>query len=77
MFYRFRVDQPATVRLSGVTATTIWRTKFDAYADWKINPGTSPSAWSAAGRTRRKAAQQSFGRRKNFAYGMLFLAYSY
>ena len=48
----------------------------DAYIDWKINTNFTASFVGAFANP-QAAAQQAFGRTKNFAYGMVFLAYSY
>ncbi len=74
MFYKFTVGQPATFA-PGVTDSNL-ALEVDGYVDWKINQHFTASL-VAAGANPQTAAQQAFDRRKNFAYGMLFLAYSY
>ena len=74
MFYKFTVGQPATFG-PGVTDSNL-ALEVDGYVDWKINQHFTASL-VAAGANPQTAAQQAFDRRKNFAYGMLFLAYSY
>ena len=50
--------------------------EIDAYSDWKVNSNFTVSlvgAYADPG----KAVQQFTGRTKNFAYGMVYVAYSY
>jgi hypothetical protein len=74
MFFKFNLDQP-TAYGPGVTSTDA-AFEVNAYTDWKLNRNFTVSlvgAYTDPG----KAVQQSTGRTKNFAYGMLYLAYSY
>ena len=48
----------------------------DAYVDWKLNENFTLSFIGAYGDP-GKAVQQSTGRTKNFAYGMVYVGYSY
>jgi hypothetical protein len=48
----------------------------DAYTDWKVNRTFTVSvvlAYADPG----KGVQQATGRTKNFAYGMVYVAYAY
>ncbi len=74
IFYKFGLDKPATFG-RGVTASNL-ASEVDAYVDWKINSAFTAS-FVAAFANPATAAQQAFDRTKNFAYGMVFLAYSY
>ena len=50
--------------------------EIDAYVDWKVNENFTVSlvgAYADPGR----AVQQLTGRTKNFAYGMVYVAYSF
>jgi hypothetical protein len=74
MLFKFKLDQPASFA-PGVTDNNL-AFEMDAYADWKINKNFTASFIAALGNP-QKAAQEAFDRTKNFAYGMVFLAYSY
>jgi hypothetical protein len=74
MLFKFRLDQPASFA-PGVTDPNL-AFEMDGYADWKINKTFTASFIFAFGNP-QTAAQQAFNRTKNFAYGMVFLAYSY
>jgi hypothetical protein len=74
MLFKFKLDQPASFA-PGVTDNNL-AFELDAYADWKINKNFTAS-FIAAFANPQTAAQQGYGRTKNFAYGMGFLAYSY
>jgi hypothetical protein len=74
MFYRFSLDQPASAG-PGVTDTDV-ALEVDAYVDWKLNSNFTLSGIGAYGDP-GKAVQQVSGRTKNFAYGMVYLGYSY
>ena len=74
IFYKFSADQPAAVA-PGVTAKDV-ASEIDAYAEWKLNSNFTVSflgAYADPG----KATQQATGRTKNFAYGMVYVAYSF
>ena len=50
--------------------------EIDAYVDWKVNQNFTVSlvrAFADPG----KAVQQATGRTKNFAYGMVYVGYSF
>ena len=50
--------------------------EIDAYVDWKLNTNFTVSvvgAYADPG----KAVQQATGRTKNFAYGMVYVGYSF
>jgi hypothetical protein len=74
IFYKFGLDQPASFA-PGVTAHNLLF-EVDAYSDWKINKAFTAS-FVIAFANPQTAAQQAFNRTQNFAYGMVFLAYSY
>jgi hypothetical protein len=74
IFYQFLLDQPATYS-PGVTDNHL-AFEADAYVDWKINKNFTAS-FTFAFADPQKAVQQASNRTKNFAYGMVFLAYSY
>jgi Alginate export len=74
MFFKFLADKPASVA-AGVTDSDL-ATEIDAYMDWKLNSNFTVSligAYADPG----KAVQQATGRTKNFAYGMLYVGYSF
>ena len=48
----------------------------DWYMDWKINDNFTLSVVGAFADP-GKVVEQLYGRTKNFAYGMVYLAYSY
>jgi len=74
LFYKFRLDQPASLA-PGVTDRNL-AFEMDAYVEWKINGNFTSNVVGAFAHP-QAAAQQGFNRTKNFAYGMVFLAYSY
>jgi len=74
ILYKFRLDQPASFA-PGVTDKNV-AVEADLYSDWKINSNFTAS-FVLAFANPQTAAQQAFNRTKNFAYGMVFLAYSY
>jgi hypothetical protein len=74
MFYKFTLDQPASLA-PGVTSKDL-AFESDAYVDWKVNKNFTASFVGAFANP-GAAAEQAFGRTKNFAYGMVFLAYNY
>jgi hypothetical protein len=74
IFYKFAFDQPRSVGPE-VTATDA-AFELDAYTDWKLNQNLTVSflgAYADPG----KAVQQATGRTKNFAYGMVYVGYSF
>jgi hypothetical protein len=74
IFYHFDADQPRSYG-AGVTNRDL-ASEIDAYTDWKVNHTFTVSvllAYADPG----KAVQQATGRTKNFAYGMVYIAYSY
>jgi Alginate export len=74
MFFKFSLDKPELVG-PDVTSTDA-AFEIDAYADWKLNGNFTISligAYADPG----KAVQQATGRTKNFAYGMMYIAYSF
>ena len=74
MFFRFSLDQPQAVAPE-VTDHDV-ALEIDAYVDWKVNANFTVSmvgAFADPG----KAVQQSTGRTKNFAYGMVYVGYSF
>ena len=74
MFYKFSLDQPAAAG-PGVSDTDV-ALEIDAYVDWKLNSNFTLSGIGAYGDP-GKAVEQVSGRTKNFAYGMIYLGYSY
>ncbi len=74
MFYRFSADVPASYG-PGVTDTDL-AFETDAYVDWKVNEAFTVSVVLAFANPGR-AVQQATGRTKNFAYGMVYVAYAY
>ena len=48
----------------------------DLYTDWKINRNFTVSVLAAYADP-EEAVKQATGRTKNFAYGMVYVAYSY
>jgi Alginate export len=74
IFYKFIADRPASYA-PHVTSSDL-AFEIDAYVDWKLNQNFAISflgAFADPG----KAVQQATGRTKNFAYGMIYVAYSY
>ena len=74
MLYGFRADQPESYG-PGVADRDI-AFESDAYADWKVNQNFTVSlvlAYADPG----KAVQQATGRTRNFAYGMVYVGYSF
>jgi hypothetical protein len=74
MAYVFRLDQPSSLA-PRVTSRDV-AFELDAYADWKIN-GNFTASFVAAYANPQDAVEQTFARTKNFAYGMVYLAYAY
>ena len=74
IFYKFLLDRPEA-QGPEVTADDIGF-EADWYMDWSVNDNFTFSfvgAWLDPGR----AVEQAFGRTDSFAYGMVYLAYSY
>ena len=74
MFYKFNLDQPQAIGPE-VTDKDV-ALEIDAYVEWTVNSNftiTVVGAFADPG----KAVQQSTGRTKNFAYGMLYVGYSF
>jgi hypothetical protein len=74
MFFRFGLDQPQAVAPE-VTDKDV-ALEIDAYVDWKLNANFTVSVVGAFADP-GKAVQQSTGRTKNFAYGMVYVGYSF
>lgn len=74
MFYKFIADQPASIA-PRVTSSDL-AVEVDAYVDWKLNQNFAIS-FLAAYADPGKAVRQATGRTKNFAYGMVYVAYTY
>jgi hypothetical protein len=74
MFFNFKLDHPEALA-PGVTSKDV-ALEFDAYTDWKVNKNFTISLVGAFANP-GAAAEQAFGRTKNFSYGMVYLAYSY
>jgi hypothetical protein len=74
LFFNFTLDHPQALG-PGVTDKQVAH-ELDAYADWKLNDNftlTFVGAYADPG----KAVQQFSGRTKNFAYGMVYVGYSF
>ena len=74
LFYQFQADEAAAIG-PGVTARDV-AFEMDWYMDWKLNPNFALSLVAAFANP-GKLVEQAYGRTKNFAYGMVYLAYSY
>jgi hypothetical protein len=74
MFFKFNIDQPAALGPDVTSKDAAF--ELDAYTDWKLNKNFTVSIVLAYADP-EKAVQQLTGRTKNFAYGMVYLAYSY
>jgi len=74
MFFQFKADKPAAVA-PGVTEKDL-ALEIDAYVDWKLNSNFTVTFLGAFGDP-GKAVQQVTGRTKNFAYGMVYVGYSF
>jgi hypothetical protein len=74
IYFRFLADQPRSYG-PGVSSEDIAR-ELDAYCDWKVNRNFTLSVVGAYGDP-GAAVREASGRTKNFAYGMVYLAYSY
>jgi hypothetical protein len=74
LLFKFGLHEPASFA-PGVTAKDM-AFEADLYVDWSINDHFTAS-FVAAFANPQAAAEQGFGRTKNFSYGMVFIAYSY
>ena len=74
IYFRFLADQPRSYG-PGVSSSDLAR-ELDAYCDWKVNRNFTLSVVGAYGDP-GAAVRETTGRTKNFAYGMVYLAYSY
>lgn len=74
LLYKFGLDHPESFS-AGVTSQRL-AFEFDAYVDWKINRTFTTSVVGAFANP-QEAVRQGFDRTKNFAYGMVYLAYNY
>jgi hypothetical protein len=74
LFYRFRLDQPGSFGPDVTSRNVAFET--DAYADWKINHNFTLSVVLAYADP-EEAVTQATGRTKNFAYGMVYVAYAF
>jgi hypothetical protein len=72
--YLFRLDKPAALG-PNVTSKDV-AFELDWYCDWKLNKAFTVS-FVAAYANPQAAVQQAYDRTKNFAYGMVYVAYSY
>jgi hypothetical protein len=72
--YAFRLDQPAAFAPQVTSRSLAF--ELDAYCDWKLNDAFTFS-FVAALADPQAALQQAYDRSKTFAYGMVYLAYSY
>jgi hypothetical protein len=74
MFFKFIIDQPTSYGPDVTSSDAAF--EIDAYADWTLNANFTVSflgAYADPG----KAVQQATGRTKNFAYGMIYVGYSF
>ena len=74
LFFKFLADKPASVA-PGVTEKDL-AFEIDTYVDWKLNSNFTVSLLGAYANP-GKGVEQASGRTKNFAYGMVYVAYSY
>src|SRR5574341_1015904 len=72
--YLFRLDQPPSLA-PGVTSKDL-AFELDAYCDWELGEAFTVS-FVAAFASPQDAVRQAFQRTRSFAYGMLYVAYSY
>jgi hypothetical protein len=74
IFYKFLADKPAAVGPEVTSRDVAF--EMDWYMDWKLNENFTLSlvgAFADPGRL----VEQAYDRTENFAYGMIYLAYSY
>jgi hypothetical protein len=74
LFFKFSLDRPQAIAAE-VTDKDV-ALEVDAYVDWKVNANFTVSVVGAFADP-GKAVQQSTGRTKNFAYGMVYVGYSF
>jgi hypothetical protein len=74
MFFKFSLDHPQS--LGPQVTSTDAAFEIDAYTDWKVNGNFTVSVVGAFADP-GKAVQQFTGRTKNFAYGMVYVGYSF
>jgi hypothetical protein len=74
LFFNFDLDQPQAIA-PDLTEKDV-ALEIDAYVDWKVNANVTVSVVGAFADP-GKAVQQSTGRTKNFAYGMVYVGYSF
>ena len=74
MFFKFDLDQPQAIAPDVMDKDVAL--EIDAYVDWKVNANVTVSVVGAFADP-GKAVQQSSGRTKNFAYGMVYIGYSF
>ena len=74
MFFKFNLDQPQAIAPDVSDKDVAY--EIDAYVEWQVNEHFTVSG-VAAFADPGKAAQQSTERTKNFAYGMLYVGYSF
>jgi len=74
LFFRFRLDQPGSFGPEVIDKNVAFET--DLYTDWKVNRNFTVTV-VAAYADPEEAVKQATGRTKNFAYGMVYVAYSY
>jgi hypothetical protein len=72
--YLFRLDQPAALGPQVTSKDVAF--ELDGYCDWKLNKNFTVS-FIAAFANPQKAIEQAYEQRKNFRYGMVYVAYSY
>jgi hypothetical protein len=74
LFFKFSLDHPRA--LGPEVTSTDAAFEIDGYTDWKVNDNFTVSLLGAFADP-GKAVQQFSGRKKNFAYGMVYVAYSF
>jgi len=72
--FLFRLDRPASFGPQ-VTSKDV-AVELDGYCDWKMNKNFTVS-FVAAFANPQEAVEQAYQQRKNFRYGMVYVAYSY
>jgi hypothetical protein len=72
--FAFKLDKPAALGPQVTSKDVAF--ELDSYCDWKLNKAFTVS-FVAAYANPQKAVQQAYDRTKNFAYGMVYVAYSY
>ena len=74
LLFQFLLDRPASFA-PGVTDRSV-AFEADLYVDWAINDNFTASFVTAFANP-QAAVEQGVGRTRNFAYGMVYLAYRY